>query len=72
MTSRISESKTGCRMHTDFVQIEPETSLRDALSRRLDSDLGRLMVVARSRLVGIVTKRDVLRATNDVLARQTP
>ena len=57
-------------MRTDFVQVNPETTLRDALSNMLGSDLGCLMVVARGRLMGIVTERDLLRAAADALARQ--
>ena len=53
-----------------FVQVDPETSLQEAMSRMLASDLGCLMVVARDRLIGIVTERDLLRAAADVLARQ--
>jgi CBS domain-containing protein len=34
----------------------------------LGSDLGCLLVVARGRLLGIVTERDLLRAAGDVLA----
>jgi CBS domain-containing protein len=55
-------------MRTDFIQVDPETSLQDALSCMLKSDLGCLMVVSGSRLMGIVTERDLVRAATEVIA----
>jgi CBS domain-containing protein len=55
-------------MRTDILPVEPEMGLREALTLMLGSDLGCLLVVARGRLLGIVTERDLLRAAGDVLA----
>jgi CBS domain-containing protein/gamma-glutamyl:cysteine ligase YbdK (ATP-grasp superfamily) len=54
-------------MRTDIVKVEPETGLRQALALMLESDLGCLLVVARGRLIGIVTERDLVRAASEVL-----
>ena len=40
-----------------------ETPLRQALEQILEADLGCLMVVAHGKLLGVVTERDLLRAT---------
>lgn len=52
-------------MRTDFPQVDPETGLRQALARMMETDLGCLLVVAQGKLIGIVTERDLLRAAAD-------
>ncbi len=54
-------------MRTRLPVVGAETTLHEALSRMLDSDLGCLLVVAGRRLLGIVTERDLLRAAAEQL-----
>ena len=52
---------------TGLVPSEKATMIREAFEKMLESELGCLMVVARERLVGIVTERDVLRGAASLL-----
>ena len=61
----------GILLSVSCVQVDPETSLQDALSSVLKSDLGCLLVVSSGRLIGIVTERDLVRAANDVITQRT-
>lgn len=48
-------------MTTDPVTVEPETSLADAARLMLERKIGCLPVVAKGRLVGILTESDFVR-----------
>ena len=50
------------RMTRAVITIAPDATLEDALARMETSDVGRLPVVDEGRLLGIVTRSDVLRA----------
>lgn len=54
-------------MDRDPVTASPDTSLPEAMSMLLESDSGCLLVVSRERMVGIVTERDFLEVTADLL-----
>jgi tRNA nucleotidyltransferase (CCA-adding enzyme) len=50
------------RMSRDVAVVAPEAPIEDALARMEARDVGRLPVVAEGRVLGIVTRTDVLRA----------
>jgi tRNA nucleotidyltransferase (CCA-adding enzyme) len=50
------------RMSRDVITITPDTPLPDALALMEAKDIGRLPVMAGGRLIGILTRTDVLRA----------
>jgi CBS domain-containing protein len=41
--------------------IEPDSSVREALSRMADKDIGALVVMERERVVGVISERDYAR-----------
>ena len=53
------------------VTVRPESAIRDAAWLMREQRVGALPVVEHGRLVGILTERDVLRAFEDVLGRDT-
>jgi len=50
------------RMSRDVITVTPDTPLDDALTLMEQRDVGRLPVLAEGRLLGILTRTDVLRA----------
>lgn len=54
-------------METELVRVEPGMRLAEAVELLLDAKPGCLMVVTKDRLIGIVTERDLLRATRGKL-----
>lgn len=49
-------------MIRDVITIEPDASISDAVKIMMDKGIGRLPVVENDRLIGIITRTDVLRA----------
>jgi CBS domain-containing protein len=49
-------------MSRDLLSVEPGLSLTEVAERMVDKDVGAALVTDGSRLVGILTERDVLRA----------
>ena len=75
MRKMASESDTLAALQERYdplIELIREKAAKEGIEaiKMLESDLGCLMVVARGRLMGIVTERDLLRAAADVLARQ--
>lgn len=52
-------------MRTRLVQTEPGASVRDAVRRMAEADVGSVAVCDGSRLVGIFTERDLLRLAGE-------
>lgn len=57
-------------MTRDVVSVSPDTDAAQALKVMSERRIGRLIVVDHGRLVGIVTKKDFLRAVDIMLARK--
>ncbi len=57
-------------MTRDVVSVAPETDAAQALKTMADRKVGRLLVLDRGRLVGIVTRKDFLRAVDIMLERR--
>jgi CBS domain-containing protein len=49
-------------MSKDIIEISPEASVHDAATMMADNEVNRLPVVEDNRLVGIVTRGDIVRA----------
>ncbi|MFW5980533.1 MAG: CBS domain-containing protein [Halanaerobiaceae bacterium] len=49
-------------MSTDIKKVSPEDSLFDALKKLSQADIGRLMVMENDKLVGIITRSDIMKA----------
>jgi CBS domain-containing protein len=52
-------------MSTEVMTIAPDASVRDAATLMADREINRLPVVAEGKLVGIVTRHDIVRAIAD-------
>jgi CBS domain-containing protein len=48
-------------MTTEVVTVTPETSVRDALARMIEHDIGSVVVAEGSTALGVFTERDVTR-----------
>lgn len=57
-------------MTREVVSVPPDTDAAQALKLMTDRRIGRLLVMDRDKLVGIVTKKDFLRAVDIMLARR--
>jgi CBS domain-containing protein len=55
-------------MSTEVMTIAPDASVRDAATLMADREINRLPVVAEGKLVGIVTRHDIVRAIADTTA----
>lgn len=55
-------------MSTEVMTIGPDASVRDAATLMADREINRLPVVAEGKLVGIVTRHDIVRAIADTTA----
>ncbi|MEW5748539.1 MAG: site-2 protease family protein [Candidatus Thermoplasmatota archaeon] len=66
----VPSTKVGDIMIRDVVSVPPEMDAAQALMLMTGRNIGRLLVVDRGRLVGIVTKKDFLRAVDIMLARR--
>ncbi|MCX7832369.1 MAG: CBS domain-containing protein [Actinobacteria bacterium] len=53
-------------MVRDVTFIEPDTSISDAVKVMMEEGIGRLPVVENNRLIGIITRTDVLRALHGI------
>ena len=54
-------------MSPRLVHVEPSTSVRDAIHRMAEAEVGSVAVCEGSRLVGIFTERDVLRLAGEAV-----
>ena len=61
-------SKVNEIMSTEVMTISPDASVRDAATLMADREVNRLPVVAEGKLVGIVTRHDIVRAIADTTA----
>lgn len=52
-------------MSTDLVTVEPETSLVEIRNLMVEKDVGRIPVIKNGRILGIITRSDVLRAMHE-------
>jgi CBS domain-containing protein len=52
-------------MNLRLVQVAPDETVRDAIARMLEADVGSVAVCDGTRLVGIFTERDVLRLAGE-------
>ncbi|MBD3426063.1 MAG: CBS domain-containing protein [Candidatus Omnitrophica bacterium] len=59
-------------MSTPLVTVSPETPLHDLQQIMIDSNKGRLPVIKKGRLVGIVSRTDVLKKVHSALFRAKP
>jgi CBS domain-containing protein len=50
-------------MTKNIIYIDPETSAVDALKLMLERNIGRLLVLENGKLIGIVSRTDLIRAT---------
>jgi CBS domain-containing protein len=55
-------------MSTEVVAISPDASVRDAATLMADREINRLPVVVEDKLVGIVTRHDIVQAIADTTA----
>jgi CBS domain-containing protein len=55
-------------MSTEVTAIAPDATVRDAATLMADREINRLPVVAEGRLVGIVTRHDIVQAIADTTA----
>ncbi len=55
-------------MSADVTAIAPDASVRDAATLMADREINRLPVLAEGKLVGIVTRHDIVRAIADTTA----
>jgi CBS domain-containing protein len=55
-------------MSKEVIAISPEVSVRDAATLMTDREINRLPVVADGKLVGIVTRHDIVQAIADTTA----
>lgn len=58
-------SQVGEIMSREVMAVSPEASVRDAATLMTDREINRLPVVAEGKLVGIVTRHDIVQAIAD-------
>jgi len=59
------ETEVGKVMTTNLFTVNPDLDIREAASQMLQRDIRRLPVIdAKGNLVGIITEKDILRATH--------
>ncbi len=56
-------------MNRNVISVTPDDNLEDALKILIKNDIGRLPVVDNGRLVGIITRSDIMKAHAKELAR---
>ena len=59
---KITASKVSSIMEKDIVTISPNTEIEDAATLMIEKEIYYLPVVDKDKLVGVITKKDVVRA----------
>ena len=59
---KITASKVSSIMEKDIVTISPNTEIEDAATLMIEKEIYYLLVVDKDKLVGVITKKDIVRA----------